>query len=146
MLYDTLTYLPDDILCKVDRASMSVSLETRIPFLDHELFALAWRLPLEMKVSGRNGKIILKQILGDFVPEKLFNRPKAGFAVPLASWLRGPLRSWAESLLDEKLINEDGFFNFQEVKSMWDQHISGSHDMTNELWSILMFQAWRLDQ
>jgi asparagine synthase (glutamine-hydrolysing) len=146
MLNDTLTYLPDDILCKVDRASMSVSLETRIPFLDHELFALAWRLPLEMKVDGRNGKLILKRILSDFVPEKLFNRPKAGFAVPIAAWLRGPLRSWAESLLDEKLINEDGFFNFCEVMNMWNKHVSGSQDMSNELWSILMFQAWRLDQ
>lgn len=146
MMNDTLTYLPDDILCKVDRASMSVSLETRIPFLDHELFALAWRLPLEMKVNEQNGKYILKQILADFVPEKLFNRPKAGFAVPVAEWLRGPLRNWAESLLDEKIINEDGFFDFREVINMWNQHISGNRDMTNELWSILMFQAWRLDQ
>ena len=98
-----------------------------------------------MKVDGRNGKLILKRILSDFVPEKLFNRPKAGFAVPIAAWLRGPLRV-GPNHLDEKLINEDGFFDFCEVMKMWNKHVSGSQDMSNELWSILMFQAWRLDQ
>jgi asparagine synthase (glutamine-hydrolysing) len=146
MMNDTLTYLPDDILCKVDRASMSVSLETRIPFLNHELFALAWRLPIEMKVKQGDGKFILKEILGNYVPTRLFNRPKAGFAVPLAQWLRGPLRDWAESLLDEQRINDDGYFNFKELMNIWNLHLSGSKDMTNELWSVLMFQAWRLDE
>ena len=146
MMNDTLTYLPDDILCKVDRASMSVSLETRIPFLDHKLFALAWRLPLEMKVNNGDGKFILQNILGNYVPERLFSRPKAGFAVPVAHWLRGPLRGWAESLLNETAINNDGYFNFNEVMNIWNLHLSGSKDMTNELWSLLMFQAWRLDE
>ena len=146
MVNDTLTYLPDDILCKVDRASMSVSLETRIPFLNHELFALAWRLPLEMKVNKGDGKFILKNILGNYVPTRLFDRPKAGFAVPIAQWLRGPLKDWAESLLDEQRIKNDGYFNFKEVMNIWNLHLSGSQDMTNELWGILMFQAWRLDE
>ena len=146
MINDTLTYLPDDILCKIDRASMSVSLETRIPFLNHDLFALAWRLPIEMKVNKSHGKFILKNILSNYVPKKLFDRPKAGFAVPVSQWLRGPLKDWAESLLDEKRIKNDGYFNFQEVMNIWNLHISGSKDMTNELWSILMFQAWLLNE
>jgi asparagine synthase (glutamine-hydrolysing) len=146
MMNDTLTYLPDDILCKIDRASMSVSLETRIPFLNHDLFALAWRLPIEMKVNKSHGKFILKNILSNYVPKKLFDRPKAGFAVPVSQWLRGPLKDWAESLLDEKRIKNDGYFNFQEVMNIWNLHISGSKDMTNELWSILMFQAWLLNE
>ena len=142
MLWDSLTYLPDDILTKVDRAAMGVSLETRIPFLDHRVAELAWRLPLEMKIKNGEGKWPVRQVLYKYVPRELIERPKAGFAVPVGQWIRGPLREWASDLLDETRIQREGYFNPKLVKELWEQHLSGRHDWTPRLWAILMFQAW----
>jgi asparagine synthase (glutamine-hydrolysing) len=142
MLWDSLTYLPDDILTKVDRAAMGVGLETRIPFLDHRVAELAWRLPLEMKIKNGEGKWPVRQVLYKYVPRELIERPKAGFAVPVGQWIRGPLREWASDLLDEKRIQREGYFNPELVKELWEQHLSGSYDWTSRLWAILMFQAW----
>jgi asparagine synthase (glutamine-hydrolysing) len=142
MLMDGLTYLPDDILTKVDRASMGISLETRAPFLDHRLVELAWRLPLNMKVRGREGKWVLRQILDKHVPRKLIDRPKTGFGVPIGEWLRGPLREWAESLIDRSSLLEQGFLNVDLVHKYWNEHLQGDNDWTGRIWSILVFQSW----
>ncbi|CAJ0888562.1 asparagine synthase (glutamine-hydrolysing) [freshwater sediment metagenome] len=143
MMYrDSLTYLPDDILCKVDRAAMGASLETRAPFMDHRVAGIAWRLPLHMKIRGGQGKWALRQVLYKYVPRELIERPKKGFAVPIGQWLRGPLRSWAESLLDEARLAHEGYFDFAPIGEAWRQHLSGRRDLTPRLWSILMFQAW----
>jgi asparagine synthase (glutamine-hydrolysing) len=142
---DAVTYLPDDILCKVDRASMAVSLETRVPFLDHRLASVAAQIPLHMKVRGGKGKHILRQLLFKQAPEKLFDRPKAGFGIPVGEWLRGPLRSWAEDLLDPSRMGQDGFFDAEIVQRRWRQHLSNERDSTPAMWAILMFQAWRLE-
>jgi len=142
MLWDSLTYLPDDILTKVDRAAMGVSLETRIPFLDHRVVELAWKMPLDMKIRNGEGKWPVRQVLYKYVPRELIERPKAGFAVPVGQWIRGPLREWACDLLDEKRIQREGYFNPELVKELWEQHLSGSYDWTSRLWAILMFQAW----
>jgi asparagine synthase (glutamine-hydrolysing) len=142
MLWDSLTYLPDDILTKVDRAAMGVSLETRIPFLDHRVAELAWRLPLDMKIKNGVGKWPLRQVLYKYVPKELIERPKAGFAIPVGQWIRGPLREWADNLLDETRIQHDGYFNPKLVRQLWEQHLSGRYDWTHRLWAILMFQAW----
>ena len=142
MLWDALTYLPDDILTKVDRAAMGVSLETRIPFLDHRVVELAWRLPLGIKIKNGVGKWPIRKILYKYVPKELIERPKAGFAVPVGQWLREPLREWADDLLNESKMRHEGYFNPKLVRKIWDQHQSKECDWTSRLWAILMFQAW----
>ena len=142
MLWDAITYLPDDILTKVDRAAMGVGLETRIPFLDHRVAELAWRLPLNMKIKDGVSKWPIRQVLYKYVPKELIERPKAGFAVPVGQWMRGPLREWAGDLLNEHRIWDEGYFNPELVKNIWNQHLSKSYDWTPRLWAILMFQAW----
>jgi asparagine synthase (glutamine-hydrolysing) len=142
MFWDALTYLPDDILCKVDRAAMATSLEVRAPFLDHRVAEVAWRLPLSMKLRGKVGKWALRQILYRYVPQELIERPKAGFGIPLGQWLRGPLRLWAEDLLDEGRMLRQGYLNPKPIHRAWVLHLSGQYDFTVRLWSVLMFQAW----
>ena len=143
MLWDTLTYLSDDILCKVDRAAMGVSLETRVPFLDHRVAELAWRIPLHMKIRDGQGKWILRQVLYRHVPKALIERPKAGFAIPVGQWLRGPLRDWAESLLAPERLRREGLLDAVQVDAVWRQHLAGTHDWTARLWAVLMLQAWQ---
>ena len=142
MINDSLHYLPDDILCKVDRAAMANSLETRVPFLDHRVLEVAWRMPDSMKIRGSETKWALRQVLYKRVPKNLIERPKTGFAIPVGEWLRGPLREWAESLLSEKKLDEEGYFHSQPIRVIWDQHLSGQYDWTDRIWSILMFQSW----
>ena len=142
MAVDTLSYLPDDILVKTDRAAMGVGLETRAPFLDHHVVELVWRLPLFLKIRNGERKWILRQVLHRHVPRRLTDRPKAGFSIPLAAWLRGPLRDWAEALLDEGRLRADGFFDWRPIRRKWDEHLSGREPWENQLWSVLMFQAW----
>jgi asparagine synthase (glutamine-hydrolysing) len=143
MIYlDQMTYLPDDILCKVDRASMSASLEVRVPFLDNDLVRLAWGMPIHAKIHHGIGKWPLRQVLKRYVPEKLFERPKTGFGIPLGNWLRGPLRPWAEEALSESALKRGGYFNVRTVRRQWQDHLSGRRNMEHSLWSIIMFQAW----
>ena len=147
MMYcDAVSYLPDDILCKVDRASMAVSLETRVPFLDHRVAELAARIPLEMKVRGRRGKHILRELLSRHAPREMFERPKAGFAVPVGQWIKGPLRAWAEDLLDPGRMAGEGWFDPVIVQRRWRDHVEGRSDSTPAIWAILMFQAWQREQ
>lgn len=142
MALDYLTYLPDDILCKVDRAAMAVSLETRVPFLDQNVVEFAWSLPLAFKMQDNVGKKVLRDVLYKYVPKKLIERPKMGFGIPLDVWLRGPLREWAEHLLNEKTLREQGYFNADLVRKIWQQHIKGTHNNQYLVWNILMFQSW----
>jgi asparagine synthase (glutamine-hydrolysing) len=143
MSTDLKRYLPDDILVKVDRATMSVSLESRIPLLDHRLVELSARLPQNMLVRGSERKWALKQILDRHVPRELIERPKMGFGVPLGEWLRGPLRDWADDLLDPSTLKRDGVFNAKAVSVKWSRHRRGGADYSHDLWPILMFQSWR---
>jgi asparagine synthase (glutamine-hydrolysing) len=146
MLMDMHSYLPDDILCKVDRAAMAVSLETRIPFLDHRVVEFAWNLPMHLKIRQGQGKWILRQILYKYVPKELIERPKAGFGVPLGTWLRGPLKEWAQSLIEPKRIEAEGYLYSAPITKIWQEHLSGQRDWSGRLWTILMFQAWLADQ
>jgi asparagine synthase (glutamine-hydrolysing) len=142
MLADLSAYLADDILVKVDRASMAVSLETRAPLLDHRLVEFAASLPLEFKLTGVTGKRILKDIAHRHIPQRLLDRPKVGFAVPIDSWLRTGLAEWAEELLSPQRLRNDGYFDVAAVRKIWEQHKSGSADWHYWLWDVLMFQSW----
>jgi asparagine synthase (glutamine-hydrolysing) len=142
MAQDTLSYLPDDILVKVDRAAMAVSLETRVPFLDHSVLEHAWRIPLDLKLRNGKSKWCLREILYKYVPKDLIERPKMGFAVPLDAWLRGPLMSWADNLLAEGRLREEGFFDVEVIGRMWQEHKSGKRNWQYQLWDVLMFQSW----
>lgn len=143
MAQDMRTYLPDDILCKVDRAAMAVSLETRVPFLDPEVLAASARLPTQMKIRDGQGKWALRQILYRHVPRDLIERPKTGFGIPVGDWLRGPLRGWADDLLSEENLRRDGLIDSAPVRQAWAEHLSGRRDWTHRLWIILMLMAWR---
>lgn len=143
---DAVDYLPGDILCKVDRASMAVSLETRVPFLDHRVAAVAARIPLSMKIEQRTGKVILRRLLGRYLPTELFERPKSGFAIPIGKWIKGPLRDWAEDLLDRDRMNAEGWLDAEVIHRRWRAHLNGRRSSTEALWGVLMFQAWLREQ
>jgi asparagine synthase (glutamine-hydrolysing) len=142
MLFDTLNILPDDFLTKVDRASMAVSLETRAPLLDPRLFEFAWRLPLEWRINANTGKLLLREVLRELVPDEIVDRPKQGFGIPVGSWLKGPLRPWAESLLEERRLRREGYLAPGPIRRKWAEHLAGTHDRQNEIWAAVVFQQW----
>ena len=142
MYLDSISYLPDDIMAKVDRASMSVSLETRAPFLDRRVVEFAWQLPRSMKIRDGVSKWLLRKVLDKHVPRHLIERPKMGFGVPIGEWMRGPLRAWAEELLDEKAMRQDGLFSVEPIRAKWAEHVSGRRNWEHYLWNVITFQAW----
>jgi asparagine synthase (glutamine-hydrolysing) len=143
MVHDVVGYLTDDLLTKVDRAAMAVSLETRMPLLDHRVVEFAWTLPLSMKIrAGGQGKWLLRQVLARYVPAHLVERPKMGFGIPLDSWLRDSLREWAEALLDESRLRRDGYLDPVPIREKWREHLSGRRNWQYWLWNVLMFQVW----
>jgi len=146
MMIDALTYLPGDLLTKVDRASMAVSLEVRVPFLDPDLFAFAWGLSHDQRVRNGQGKWVLRELLRRSLPDHLIDRPKMGFGVPVGQWLRGPLRSWADELLDPALVRDQGLLDPSVVEQRWTTHRDGHADLTFQVWSLLMFQAWLVEE
>ena len=139
---DTSTYLPDDILSKVDRASMAVALEVRVPLLDHRVVEFSWRLPLHLKIRGGTGKWLLRQIAYKYLPKSLLERPKMGFAIPIDQWLRGPLKEWAGDLLSSSATNGAGLLEHKPIMEKWAEHQAGARNWQNFLWSVLMFKAW----
>lgn len=146
MLKDIRGYLPDDILCKVDRAAMSVSLETRVPFLNHELVEFASSLPLSLKFREGKGKWLLRQVLYKYVPQAIIERPKMGFSVPIGDWIRGPMKDWAEDLLDNHRLNQEGYLNANSIHTKWEQHLNGKANWQEQIWDVLMFQSWLEEQ
>src|SRR5215813_11779357 len=142
MLIDAITYLPDDILVKLDRACMATSLVSRVPFLDHRVVEFAWQLPMSMKYRDGRSKWILRQVLDRYVPKELVERPKMGFGIPLASWLRGPLREWAQELLDEARLRNQGLLNPAPIRRKWEEHLLGKHNWQYYIWNVLMFESW----
>jgi asparagine synthase (glutamine-hydrolysing) len=143
MLLDQQTYLADDLLAKVDRSSMAVGLEARVPLLDHRVVEFGWRLKARHKVRDGRGKWLLRQVLYDLVEPELVDRPKVGFSVPLGDWLRGPLRGWAENILLSKSTEGDRFLKLQSTHSAWDRLKSGDDESALALWAVLMFESWR---